>query len=808
MLNKNTEKYNEFAARNGVAIPIIQRDYVQGANVNFEKRDKFIKKLLDALLNRETCELHFIYGSTDKTKQSEPYFQPVDGQQRLTTLALIGWLLNQKCGLKYSGCLKPLTYTSRPSTEQFCKLMREFKLPKKEKYASISDYIKNVPGWFSESWKLDSSINSMLEFLDKADSVLESEPYKGHIEDMADTYFNDSPFEFESLDMENLDLNDDLYVKMNARGKLLTPFENWKAEFEDFLGVNFKDVKYPFRNIPGMPDSSTLKEYFEYSIEHDWCDMLWPKAYSRWQAKSEEEKKKILYPSIDEWFMNLLDYVSQFLMFAAMTDAESLFRNSGRKFMRELYTHEIDSSRLEVYKDKENVIKLFRILDLLVDIHRRYGDFDVFMSRYFIATSSTARIKKEEDRHKVNLYDSKMDLISACLETGIEMDIAFQIILWCFFQWMLSHPEELKPDADLVASTDYMRIMTGWVRGRRQRLTNGYSVGANARLADFHEADNISRKLSAATNMFETLQETTEKSLEDERIKCRLYGKPNFDIIRELSTCRPLYYSFGLLMPSIINCTDTEGYIKRFYDFWAMDDTERVQSLVSCGFKGIRPYVDCWFFGVEDKWDYLFTVGRGDRGFDNALEAFTRLMNGDSPICYSNDCMAYYMVKYKEFVEANNGGVMRHYFRHDADNEFTVWTIKSPKTRPWQGYNTDPYAYTVRKLYERGGRNEYELSDWSYNAEPGALYIKTSGNEKYAMYIECCPMGWKIVIEDKRQKVARMFGERFDIIRDSEGNPLGFRDIENIFRFDGVVLLDLPDTDRIQTALAFLEAIS
>ena len=365
MLNKNTEKYNKFAARNGVAIPIIQRDYVQGADVNFEKRDKFIKKLLDALLNRETCELHFIYGSTDMTKTSEPYFQPVDGQQRLTTLALIGWLLNQKCGLKYSGCLKPLTYTSRPSTEQFCKLMHEFKLP--EKYVpSISDYIKNVPGWFSESWKLDSSINSMLEFLDKADFVLGSEPYKDHIEDMADTFFNDSPFEFENLDMENLDLNDDLYVKMNARGKLLTPFENWKAEFEDFLGINFKNVKYQFGDIPGMPDTPTLKEYFEYSIEHDWCDMLWPKAYSRWQAKSEEEKKKILYPSIDEWFMNLLDYVSQFLMFATMPDAETVYKNSGLKNMKDLYTYEIDRSRLEVYKDKENVIKLFRILDLLV----------------------------------------------------------------------------------------------------------------------------------------------------------------------------------------------------------------------------------------------------------------------------------------------------------------------------------------------------------------------------------------------------------------------------------------------------------
>ncbi len=74
----------------------------------------------------------------------------------------------------------------------------------------------------------------MLEFLDKADFVLGSEPYKDHIEDMADTFFNDSPFEFENLDMENLDLNDDLYVKMNARGKLLTHSKTGKRNSKIF----------------------------------------------------------------------------------------------------------------------------------------------------------------------------------------------------------------------------------------------------------------------------------------------------------------------------------------------------------------------------------------------------------------------------------------------------------------------------------------------------------------------------------------------------------------------------------------------
>lgn len=803
MLNKNTEKYNEFAGRNGVAIPIIQRDYVQGSNVNFEKRDKFIRKLLNALLYREPCELHFIYGSTDLSKPSEPYFQPVDGQQRLTTLALIGWLLNQKCGLKYTDCLKPLTYTARPSTEQFCTLMRNYRLP--ENYGtSISEHIKTVPGWFSESWKLDPSINSMLEFLDKADSMLNSKRYKEYIEDMAETFFHDSPFEFENLDMENLNLNDDLYVKMNARGKLLTPFENWKAEFEDFLGTHFRDVRYEFRMIPGIPDSPTLKDYFEYSIEHDWCDMLWPKAYSQWEAKSEEEKKKTLYPSIDKWFMNLLDYVSQFLMFASMPDADAVFKDSGLKNIRDLYAREIDQSRLEVYTNKENVIKLFRILDLLVDISKRHGSFSSFLSRYFISTISTRRIEKEEDRWKVNLFDSDIDLITICMETGTEMDITFQIILWSFLQWMLSHPEELQQDLGSITFTDYLRVMTGWARGLRQRLTKGYTVGVNARLSDFYEADTISCKLSAAANMFKTLLETSEKSLEEERIKSELWDKPNFNIIRELSTCRPLYYSFKLLMPSIKLAANPENYIKNFYDFWTKNDTERVQLLASHGFNGIQPYMDCWFYGMTGKWDYLFTIGNRDRGFDDALEAFTRLMNGNNPKCYSYDCMSYYIVTYKDFVEANNGGEMRHYFRHDMNQEFTVWTIKSPKSKPWQGYNTDPYAYTVQKLYKSG---EYELSNWSDNMEHGALYIKTSGSEKDAMYLECYPDGWEVGVWDKRQKVVKKFDERFESVVDSEGNTVSYRDVKNIFKFNGLVLLDLPNKDRIQTALAFLDAI-
>lgn len=54
------DKHSDFASKSGVAIPIIQRDYVQGADFNFEKRDRFMESLFQALLKNEPYEIDFI----------------------------------------------------------------------------------------------------------------------------------------------------------------------------------------------------------------------------------------------------------------------------------------------------------------------------------------------------------------------------------------------------------------------------------------------------------------------------------------------------------------------------------------------------------------------------------------------------------------------------------------------------------------------------------------------------------------------------------------------------------------------------
>ena len=126
----------------------------------------------------------------------------------------------------------------------------------------------------AERWLRDPSVNAMLDLLASADAMLKKEEFAPHINVMAERFFNDSPLTFELLDMESYDLTEDLYIKMNARGKHLSEFENWKAEFTGMLESNYKEVEYEFRTVEGK--KLTIPEYFAYAIEHEWTDLLWP----------------------------------------------------------------------------------------------------------------------------------------------------------------------------------------------------------------------------------------------------------------------------------------------------------------------------------------------------------------------------------------------------------------------------------------------------------------------------------------------------------------------------------------------------
>ena len=83
--------FERFMEKYQVVIPKIQRLYVQGRQDSYGKKclSSFASRLVDSVTKRGHCHLDFIYGiDCDNGK----VFEPLDGQQRLTTLFLLAWL--------------------------------------------------------------------------------------------------------------------------------------------------------------------------------------------------------------------------------------------------------------------------------------------------------------------------------------------------------------------------------------------------------------------------------------------------------------------------------------------------------------------------------------------------------------------------------------------------------------------------------------------------------------------------------------------------------------------------------------------
>ena len=175
----------------GVEIPLIQRDYVQG-RIHFandktsdelkdrfkeekEKRDEFVTRLLDALRTGNTIKLTFIYGvlrKNDKPDCHEMAFLPIDGQQRLTTLFLLCWLMAHCVSIQrkmdmesllspeFIKGFKSFRYKTRPSSNLFCeRLIAEPFVPAQKGF--VSEDIKSQP-WFGDGWIKDPSVQAML----------------------------------------------------------------------------------------------------------------------------------------------------------------------------------------------------------------------------------------------------------------------------------------------------------------------------------------------------------------------------------------------------------------------------------------------------------------------------------------------------------------------------------------------------------------------------------------------------------------------------------------------------------------------
>ncbi|WP_075349673.1 DUF262 domain-containing protein [Algoriphagus marinus] len=334
-----------------IEIPIIQRDYAQGRNTSKQVRERFLEALYDYLEdNVPGRDLDFIYGSISNIGGNE-IFIPLDGQQRLTTLFLLHWYLaaltDRKDELKAhlaTNVKSKFTYETRSSAREFCDALMIKDLTKENDIEDhkLSDIIQNE-SWFFLSWKNDPTIQSMLVMLDAIERK-----FKGKIDHFDKLINLTQPIiTFQFLDLKEFLLTDDLYIKMNSRGKPLTPFENFKAKLEQKIEELFKDDSELFElKIKDHTRSVKAHEYFSKKVDTVWLNYFW-------EFGGRNPK------AVDEQIMSFIRVI--FANYIAIRDYDKI---SGESIQRPYnFRVLIDSQDIRKKRDTEN-LSFFDFLEL------------------------------------------------------------------------------------------------------------------------------------------------------------------------------------------------------------------------------------------------------------------------------------------------------------------------------------------------------------------------------------------------------------------------------------------------------------
>jgi len=368
-----------------IAIPVIQRDYAQGRKGKEVLRQKFLYDIKNALESDSPLQLDFVYGQVEKIG-NEYYLYPLDGQQRLTTLWLLHWYIAFKSGeLKnHNDEFRNFTYETRDSSKEFFSKLCDLGPLSDDERQEESVQNKGGKGvdnklrqhicnqrWFLSKWEDDPTVQAALNTLC---GVYKEDKRGNYINNGIDDYFKDldnygdywkkligenCPISFYYFDInqEKVKLTDDIYVKMNARGKKLTDFENFKADLLAFYQEKEWD------------NSLDRKEKIGYLIDNTWTDVFWT---------SIDDKSKgvddVFFAFINRFILN--EYVAKrgsndgYLQSVEDVDKSALFNT--------LYDNDTEYNDFKLYRnpyindDGEEFLK--NVFDKIKNVLAFYGN--------------------------------------------------------------------------------------------------------------------------------------------------------------------------------------------------------------------------------------------------------------------------------------------------------------------------------------------------------------------------------------------------------------------------------------------------
>jgi len=675
-------KFNDIIKKHNIKIPIIQRDYVQGrtSKKTNKIRKDFLNSIFKALNEDKKLHLEFIYGNI-----KENCFIPLDGQQRLTTIFLIHWYFSKKEAKEISQDLSKFTYETRASSREFCnKLVSNYIDFEAD---LLSAQIKDS-SWFLPFWENDPTIKAMLVTIDDIHAIFGENSFYDRLDNIV----------FDFLPMEEFNLDDDLYIKMNARGKPLTDFENFKAAFEKHL------TKIDFK----------LKEEFSTKIDNIWTDYFW--------SFSVKNNKYI----IDDFFMRYFSYLS-----------EMLYYRNNRETLRE----GVDFQLVEtIYTSKDEIRFLFDSLDNINKILSLLPE--IFSENEYAAG-------------KVCLFDKDINLLEKMIN-GKNLNIQESILLFIVINYFVFN----KDSGDLTNLLDLLRIARNLTYRNRHRktgktiYTNDMSyedVQAQLKLYLSFINKNVYKELAKLDEYDLVNTKITKNSFEQERSKAQ-FIKNNHDIKEIIFCFEDLEHIKGDIYNFLTD--DVEQLTKRYNavkEIFSNEDSLIIRSMLTENDYALKigwTYLgDKYFFGKKEEWEVILTarISHDNNWFRDFFESYldsyyengesleemisTYLKNEDG--LKQDDMWRYHFVKYPEMTT--------RYSELSKDRNVYSWkgsySMEKMGGSNLNAYHLNPFIHTAAQKLTSLVSYMIQYDDVSY-LEYGKITI-------YSL-----EEGWGVVAED------------------------------------------------------------
>lgn len=635
IFNTTSDDNQENIQLKKIIIPIIQRDYAQGrksADI-IRIRERFLDSLYKAVTEKPIT-LDFIYGDVD----ADGNMIPLDGQQRLTTLFLLHWYAAKKDNISETeyNFLKNFSYETRYSARYFCIELVNYNPNFK---MTLSKEIINQ-AWFPLDWKKDSTISSMLVMLDAIDGKFKNvQNLWNKLKERCITFY--------FLPIKDMGLTDELYIKMNSRGKPLTLFEHFKAELEH-------EIQKTDENIANR---------INYKIDCDWTNLLW---------EYHDNNKN----TIDDKFLCYFKFICDIICYR---QNELPFRRSYDEFD---LLHQYFSDNCQ------NAVKNLETFEKFMDCWCKipgYNSPTDFLSSF---------ISNKHEEGKI-LVEYNVNIFKECLDSY-------------FNKYSFTRSFQLSKFVLLYAITTYLQNMdkvTELEFKRRIRILHNLIMNSQDEISDRADRNRMTAILKESDaiiltgaiddsikNSFNTIQLNEEK----EKIKY-LEIHPNMaDILFKLEDHNLLNGQIGIVGLENLNYTD------RFYSLFNCN-----QDKINCALMAIGDYGQIeknnWRYQygstTKDSWTSLFHKSANSY-FEKTKEVLISLLATNEN--FSNEILKNIINDYLQECEDKKLYPFRYYYI-----KYSEYRPQSYGKMYNEDANRKPYMFLVMQTKSYLSRNSY-----------------------------------------------------------------------------------------------------